>query len=654
MVLTNMTSTLVFIFENSEILEFLNSIKTTNNLKIISSNDEIKKEILEYGYDCKTINEYTTDSVANLQKAIQWIKNWPDQQVLDGKNFKEFLLYEHFTIFWFLEMRFYLYRIQTLIPVIEQIKSIFLIENPDVVWVKGNKDVFHIINELFKSKIKKIKFTSNNTTSKSINFKSYSGNRFLKLLLLKFLRSFFQFTSNLDDNNPVLIITEMGYWRNEFDYVEKKIIKKDVIFDSIIKKLSNSKIPLRIIDFENQPKQLIKSFYNNIKREKSLGVKVEPWEKYITKDILKKTKQYNDNLEIFLPRLINSEEFKKSLNYQGISLYEILKDDIIRLLQSFKTYTSVTFIETAKNILDTIKPSVIMMHDEYGTLQLSIIKEAARRKIPTISIQHGVNTETWMSYIHKPEHVSNKNNDLNFPLPDKLCVWSETAKNNLIKFGNFSTDIPVVTGDPKTDFLSHVITQFDKEEILSKLNIPQKNRIILFATQNISQLNEKELMTKTVFETVSHIENSFLIIKAHPNETNLSFYKKIADQQNIKNFIVLQFHNLYELIHISDVVVVSFSTVGFEAMRLRKPVICLNLLSLHDDDPLIKSHIPIIINSSHEFIPAIKKCLDSKKIIQMLDDQESLAEKEIGKFDGNASSRIFNLIIEMKKNHTNV
>ena len=306
-------------------------------------------------------------------------------------------------------------------------------------------------------------------------------------------------------------------------------------------------------------------------------------------------------------------------------------------------------------MLDKIKPSVILMHDEYGTFQLSIINEAARRNIPTISIQHGVNTETWMSYIHKPEHISNKNNALNFPLPDKLCVWSERAKNNLIKFGNFPPDVPIVTGDPKTDFLSQAIPTFDRKKILSDLNISEKNKIILFATQNISQSDEKQLMTKTIFETIHNLQNSFLIIKVHPNESDLSFYEKIAKQFNVKNFTVTQFYNLYELMYVSDIVIVSYSTVGFEAMRLRKPVICLNLLSLHDDDPLIKSKIPIIVNSSSELIPAINKCLKFDQIKEMLDDQEALADKELGKLDRNASSRIFDLILEMKKNiRTNV
>ena len=108
------------------------------------------------------------------------------------------------------------------------------------------------------------------------------------------------------------------------------------------------------------------------------------------------------------------DDFKRSLTYSDIPLYEILKNDLELLLKSFKSYTAVTFIETAKRILDLVEPSVILMHDEYGALQLSIINEAAKRNIPTVSIQHGANTESSISYIHPKQHILDKTKNLKF------------------------------------------------------------------------------------------------------------------------------------------------------------------------------------------------------------------------------------------------
>ena len=95
-------------------------------------------------------------------------------------------------------------------------------------------------------------------------------------------------------------------------------------------------------------------------------------------------------------------------------------------------------------------------------------------------------------------------------------------------------------------------------------------------------------------------EDVFLIIKVHPNENDLLFYQNIAEKFNVTNFSIQQFHNLYEILYISNLVIVAFSTVGIEAMKMKRPVISLNLLGLYDNEPLLKSGIPVIITSENQ------------------------------------------------------
>lgn len=644
-------SKIVFIFETSNLKSFLNDYVNKDDL-IISGNDEINSKLILLGYESHSINNYSKDSVISIKKSLDWIKNWPDKPILNGKSFKELLVYDQISIYWFLETRFYLYRIQGLIQLIEQLKNVFSSVDGDSIIIKGNNDAFHIINEKFKDRFSKIEFIGNHIPNSTITQNSHAGHGFLKLNTLKIIRGFGS-SKKKPLNRPVLVITEMANWREEYDYFEKKFIKKDVIFSSIIKKLSDLSIPVHVIDFENKTNRLLKSFATNKERQKNFETKVEPWEKYITKEIILKTKDFNKKLEQQLEFLLNSSDFKNSLNYDEVPLYEILKKDFVDLIHSFKTYVSPTFIETAKRILDEINPSVVLMHDEYGTLQLCLINEAAKRKIPTIAIQHGVNTETWVSYVHYPDHINGKNPNLNFPIPDHLCVWSEHAKTNLIKYGNFPHNVPVVTGDPKSDFFPEAIKNFDSNKIKSSLGISPEKKIILFATQTLSNTHEKSLITNSIFKSISNLDDSYLIIKAHPNEIDLSYYEKIAKAFDVKNFSILQSHNLYELIHISDVVIVPYSTVGIEAMRLQKPVIAMNMMGLHDDDPLIQSGIPLIVQTAKELIPAIKQCLQIEYLSQILQKEKLFAEKQIGNADGMSSQRIVDLIVEKRKNSIN-
>ena len=644
-------SKLLLIFENTEIESLLNS-ESNNKSLIIAGNEAIKEKIESLGHTCKLLNSYSKNSKDEIEKSVEWIKNWPDKPIFNGKNFKELLLYGELSIFWFLESRFYYYRISSLIPLIEQIQNMITIEHPSEIIIQGNNDAYHIIKEKYELVIKKITFLGNKNDRKRILYKSYMGNRTLKLFLLKFLRGF-NTKKNIIPNRPVLVITEMAYWRKDYDYKEQKTIYKDTIFHGVLQNLKKSDTPFRLIDYENNPKRLLKSNFLKNKRQKAYGVPVESWESYITLDIINKTKIFNRDLEKIWKKIKQSKEFEKSLTYNEIPLYDILKDDIEFLLKSFKSYMSVTFIESAKRILDIVNPSVILLHDEYGTLQLSIIKEAKKRNIPTVSIQHGANTESSISYLHLNEHIQGKSKNLNFPLPDKICVWSEKSKNILKKYGHFPENIPVVTGDPKIDFLPDVIEQFDKENICKNLKIPPQKKIVVFATQPYANSQESVLVANSIFKAIKSLDDVFLVIKVHPNENDLSFYDDIAKKFNVTNYSIHQFYNLYEILFISDVVIVAYSTVGIEAMRMEKPVISINLLGLHDNEPVLKSKIPIIISSESQLISAIKKCCYIEKDEKIITDGKLFAELDIGKVDGKAASRISNILYRLQ-NQTNV
>ena len=641
---------IIFVFEDIRAKEYIESIKTKKDPILICGNDGIKRKLIDLGYECKSINEYSVDAYDDIKKATEWMKSWPDKPILKAKSFKELLVYEGFSIFWFLETRFYVYRIQGLIPLIEQIKNVFSAIKPDNVWVIGSNDVKHIVRQLCVKNQQKFEYLGGTISQTQTAYKSYSKFLTLKLVLLKLFRGLSLLLSESNNKkNSILVITELGNWRNEYDYTLKKIIKKDVIFHDIVKKILAQSLPVKIIDFENEPKRLFNAYSANKERRKSFGIPVNPWEKYITLGIIRKSKVVNKKLMKLLDKLLNSKEFKESLIYDGISIYEILKKDIEDLFKSFKTYTAITFIETTKRIIEIEKPSVILMHDEYGALQLSLINEAKKRKIPTVSIQHGVNTESWISYVHKKDHVSGKNANLNFPLPDKMCVWSENAKKNLIKFGNFPESVSIVTGDPKVDFLPIALKQFDNNTIRQTLKIPPNKKIILFATQKLPNIEEKKIITKNVMDAAKILQDYYFLLKMHPNETDFTFYRNLTKESGIKNISIVQNFNLYELFHISDVVIVAYSTVGVEAMRMKKPVIALNLLGLHDDDPIIKNEKAIIVRNQNELVPSIKKCLETQTIDKMIDSAFISAEQEIGVVNGNAADLIANLVIELKK-----
>ena len=232
--------------------------------------------------------------------------------------------------------------------------------------------------------------------------------------------------------------------------------------------------------------------------------------------------------------------------------------------------------------------------------------------------------------------------------PNDSIVWARINNINKLEKGNFPPLIPIVTGDPKVDFLSKVIKSFDVDEIRKKLKIKEGKKIILFATENLPKKEEQEIIAKSVISTFKSLKDVHLIIKPHPNESDISLYQNLISKFELSEFSIITDINLYELLFVSDLVILSYSTVGVEAMRMGKPVISLNLLGLHDDALIIQKNAAVVVRNSDELLPTIKQYLNSKFSQKLIENGKIFAEKELGEIDGNAANRIVDQILQLK------
>ena len=596
-------------------------------------------------FNCKNINEFELSEYQTL-RPIKWMKLWSNQTIWNGKNIKELLVYENISIFWYLESRLFFKRIQALIILIEQLKTVFAVEKPEKVWVIGNRDLVQIVSQLHDNLEKCIEI--DNIKKSNTSDKSYSGFLTWKLILLKIIRGVFT-TKNSDKmmKKPILIILELGGWRKIYDHSSKNYEYREIFFQNIIKKLKKEGQNVEIIDFENKPGRILNSFFVNRKRIQSFNSNVEPWEKFLSLEIILKSRKAYVEIKKKWSSLKKSNEFKKSLEVDGISIYNLVKDDFEELFNSFKALAAIAMIETTKKIVNIKNPSIIVMHDEYGALQLSFLYASKRNKIPTLSVQHGAIHDDIFAYTHFEDDVNNIKKELNFVLPDKMCVWSENSKKTLINAGKFPSTTPIVTGDPKRDYLKSKINEFQRDKTLKDLNIALGRKIILFATENLTNLEEKLLISNTIFESILELDSFFLIIKMHPNETDELFYHNIAKKLGVTTYLILRDIDLYEIINASDVVIVSFSTVGLESMYMSKPVISLNLMGLHNESIMIKNNLVTEIKEKNELVSDIIECIKNKNN-QKLQKAKEFAEFELGKIDGCATDRIVEKILQFK------
>ena len=188
---------------------------------------------------------------------------------------------------------------------------------------------------------------------------------------------------------------------------------------------------------KNSPKRLLGSLLLNKKRIQNFGVPVTPWEKFLTFRMIIKSKKSHNELKNIWKSIKTSKEFKDSLKVDEVSIYELVKDDFDELFNSFKMLAAIAMIESTKKITEVLTPSEIIMHDEYGAFQLSFLNAAKKNNIPTLSVQHGAIYENMFAYYHNKEEIEHGKKRLKFPIPDKMCVWSENARKALITSANF-------------------------------------------------------------------------------------------------------------------------------------------------------------------------------------------------------------------------
>lgn len=639
---------LVLIFEERGAKEFADSVsKTETQLLIICGSEEIRKMLSRSGYSSKTIADYQ-DSDAELKNARNWMSTWPDRPILNGKSFKELLVYQGISIYWFLQTRFYLHRIRDLIVLTDRISKIISIEAPERIWVKGSQDVRRIVESLRgQSTVAKFEQLEVDDTDSRIRYKSYQGHPMLKLLLLKILRGTLASPGRVHlkrSKGKILVVTEVSNWRRQYAYDHDAYEMKDVFFHDITRNLTGLGYDVSVVDYENNPSRLLKARSINKSRQKSFGVSVRPWEKYITFEIIRKSRSASRRFAELWNQLRLSPEFTSSLAYRGVSI-DPIKDDVEDLLKSLKAHAAVAFIEAAKKILEDEKPDVVLMHDEYGALQLSLINAARDKDVPTISIQHGIISEEQISYVHEPAHITGDRGELLFPVPDRMCVWSDIARQNLVRISNFPESVPVVTGDPKVDFLPDAIGRFERKKILSRLGIPEENKVVLFATENLPSPEEKMLITSSAFKALAAFPECHVLIKMHPNEADSGYYENSARKLGLKQYSIIRDANLYEALYVSDLVILSYSTVAVEAMRMEKPVMSLDLLGLHRNTPFIKGRMAIVIDNPSNLQPEIRECLSmTPRVTKMIVEAKAFADQELGAADGMASQRIVKIV----------
>jgi|GEM_PF-2880813 len=354
-------------------------------------------------------------------------------------------------------------------------------------------------------------------------------------------------------------------------------------------------------------------------------------------DLLKKDK--NNYIKVFT----TSGNLTKSFKADNVKIFSIKRWFFLNKL-GLKREWLIPLFYKLKGVFDCD----IMLFAEWATPEsFAILKEAKNKKIPTLFVQEG---------------AMNPTDD--FPVnlyPDKLAVWGDVAKGIYIEKGIERSKI-FITGQPRFDWYY----EFKPSDL--KLNRPKR---VLFASQALwrypdSYVDADKIISDTI-EIIARVCRELgldLYCKLHPSD-NEKLYKiegvkilvdpAVSKKKQTKWFCstgydpdISDLKNLVKLISSFDVVITMLSTLGLEAMILKKPAIFFDMAEYYRNSQInikLKTEANFaFVHNEQDFRNLLELYIKNPEahLTQAID----FLYKFLYKDDGKASERLRNLIYD--------
>lgn len=316
-------------------------------------------------------------------------------------------------------------------------------------------------------------------------------------------------------------------------------------------------------------------------------------------------------------------------------------DFIFSLTKSYLKNTTIyyfpiaaVFVEVTERIFKKLRPKTAIVFSDRGFWDRSVALISKRFTILSILVSPNTNMSV------------DKTN--NYDICDFVTVPGEHLKQELIKIGHKGDNIFVV-GDLRFDNLPQTLANFDKAKICKKIGVDENKKIVLLISFHLSGLisaEEKRLLFQSTSQIIEKMPSIQLIIRPHPNEP-IAALKAEFEEWNIKKGKIIENASLHELLYICDLVVMSWSMTGFEAMVFEKPVITFNFFEKNYDSyiPYVSKGAAIETKNKKELEIAIKTLLfkqnEREKLIKRA---KEFNQYYLGKVDGKVAERIASLV----------
>ncbi len=321
--------------------------------------------------------------------------------------------------------------------------------------------------------------------------------------------------------------------------------------------------------------------------------------------------------------------------FRGFDLYEVIAP---KLDFFFSNFLERVFIEMRmfENAILQENPVLIINDDAPNIRGIEIAAVARTHGTKNLALQHGGMIGNWITNM-LTEGEADQKSAYSFPLPDFMTSHGMNDK----KFMNRTTKIKGAAifnvGDPQYDFLFGA--ELNSKDIRSKFKIPER-KTILFAPSTDNPSSEKARIAGIVSSAVRRL-GAQVIVKLHPREKEGNIYSNVMKGLPNIIFIDQKIRETHKLIAVSDVVISDYSSVGLEAVLLKKPSIMVDPFGKYKN---INYYGAILnVSSGRELENALRRILD----VRLKMPRKKFIENFYFRDDGMACKRIADVIYRL-------
>jgi hypothetical protein len=442
---------------------------------------------------------------------------------------------------------------------------------------------------------------------------------------------------------PVLLTAHDAEWRTAFDAENNRTIITDRFFHPLVRELQRR-------DFEVcSASTAMAPYLGSLRIAKQKGDARFSRHYLVDGFIDGKSLVSHLDAEIHFEKIVKTIESDEILTRElarfGTEKAERLKE-VLRFSFSKRFPDFVKRIDQAKLLLLKVKPSVVLIENELGFFQRSVIAAARSIGVSTIALQHGEISLTNPSYLYRKEDVCEASESPTcLPMPDLTLVYGPFYEDLLTKKSSFPPHRVISVGNMHFDSIVGVDKHRVGSELREELSIAPETRLVVWTTQSHAWDQEEiETASNAVRNAISRLSQVTLIVKQHPMETVGNKESLMRSLEPLGNRAVFapKGHDIISLISAADVVITKDSTTGLEAVAARKPLIVMNLTGLEDKVDYVKEGAAVGVYRADDLTKAIDDALNGRSVFQELRDV--FEKKYMLKLDGKTAKRIVDIV----------